>query len=352
MRIAVIDIGCSNVKVYIYQDSCGSLVEIWNDARPTPETATGIMVSVLKTLFNFKDIDQFIVLSYGDAVWSETVDGEIVRLPVQQSDFHSDLPKYIRSGKPRDAELKGIGNQLLHFADTQDLRKIKRILPCSAFAASLIVRNADWNTWDWGHASNSGMYDWQKGCWLPEMTPFIEAGLIDEKIVAPLTRIPSAYNMSMCVGSMDTLFAASNDLPYSTKPYLSCGTWVTASVESDIDCLKPGSKRRFVLAPNGVTLEQICFRASGDKERVANRINKFFRFKMKRTDAQIRMFGPWAEELKPYLDVSDLEYVCVERSDYSYLHYQSAKYAYRASDPSRLANIHVVNDPFYSCLGA
>ena len=344
MYTLVIDVGCSYTKAYVFAESCGRIEPIWRGKCETGETADAVLNSISALISGFMDCEKTIVISYGDAVWYENRQGTYVKMPVEQASFVKSLPAYEVSGKPRQKALKGIGNQLLTLAAERDISQIRRILPCSAMVASLFADNPNWKTWDWVHASNSGLYSIRDGCWLPEMRPFIEAGLIDEQVVSPATVIPSCRN-EVLLGGMDTVFAVGNDIPYSTSPYLSCGTWVTASVESDISTLKPGSSTRFVLAPNGTTLKQLCFKSFKSDDRTADRINKFFENRISKVGVQV--FGTWSSMLSPELE---FHYEYVERPNRSYLHYQAAKYAMGIRHDIDMPDVspHVVKEPLES----
>lgn len=342
MRTLVVDVGCSNTKVYVFAEHCRSVEQIYNARVETDQSAEAVVNCVGKLTSKFNDCEKTIVLSYGDALWYEDRFGNIFKMPVEQHAFLDGLPDYKDSGKPDDWDLKGMGNQLLWLKGNYDLSQFRRILPCSTMVASILANNPDWKTWDWVHASNSGMYGYDRGCWLPQMSPFIDAGLIDEKVVSPKTIIPSSAG-EVLLGGMDTTFVVSNHIPYSNKPYLSCGTWVTASVESDIETLKPGSAARFVLSPNGTTLKQLCFKSD---HTTADRINKFFENRISKVAVEV--FGPWSDMLLPEFKFN---YEYVERPDRSYLHYQAAKFAMEIPHDIPV-NPNVVGDPIYSCQGA
>ena len=354
MDILILDIGCSNVKGYVFRKN--STLQAWSHQVSTPTSAQDILCAVNR-LYEYVaaegyEINRHIVLSYSDSVVYEKSTGEAVHIPVKNDiPYQQGVPIYERSGKPLNSQLKGIAHQLLWLARMGELDGIRRILPISTYVATVLCGNKDWNHWDITHASNSGMFNFEKGTWFPEMQPFINAGVINEKIVPCKRSIPNALGMDILVGGHDTMFVNANDSIYATKPYLSCGTYVTASVESCFDNLKPDRKSRFLIAANGAVLEQICFeaepyRASADA--LAETIIAFFQSRIGWACSvpSVRLFGSWAPVLESALakcssrftfenmetqsnanqNLKDLK-TPVSRADISYLHQQAAIFA-------------------------
>lgn len=351
MKSFVLDIGNSNMKLYGYDLLNIEDPQCWSEVHRTPTEFSELLESAVNLLGNATGgghpPDSLIVLSFGDSICYETKYGEITGLRADHPiAFQKRLPSYERSGKPRLDDLKGAGNQMLYLAKDShlDLDDIYRILPWSTLIAAKIADDESWKTWDWTHASNSGLYDFKEGKWLPEADIFIEKGIIDAKVVAPDTEIPRPMNRNcnLHIGGMDTVFANALDTVYSSKPYISCGTWTTVSVESDIDNLRPPLRSRFILSPCGSTLEQECFLSQESEfgmESTVQRIKKFLDRKLGfhvglTSIPKIRVFGSWADHLLPYLEaelgnesyIPQFEFVNVE-SKSSFLHERAARYA-------------------------
>lgn len=350
MHTLIIDVGCSNLKMAIYAGD--RLCEWWE--HPTPKAATDILSCVSSLYRDIRDnlnyhLSEMIVISYSDSVFYQAEDGTIESVPVFGIPMQAGLPPYEVSGKPRNSELKGAANALLYLKNEVGLDKIERILPPSTFIAAYLAGNAKWRKWDITHASNSGMWDYERGCWCKEMSPFIEAGVVDEEVVASndllwQERLPTA--LRILVGGMDSVFANANDVPYSSKPYLSLGTWVTASVEAYFSKRDNMSPTRFVIAPNGTVVEQLCFNAeAAGHDRAYDLTCDFFekRFRRNTIHPVIQVFGGWSEagiehwQKHPYL-----RFVAVEPEDNSFLHQQAARYAQIAREVA--AGLHLPVD--------
>lgn len=348
MKTFVLDIGNSNVKLYGY-DFESDPIQFWQESVKTGKDSVAIHENVRNLVNNAiggnQHPDHLIVLSFGDSICYETKYGEITGLRADYPiEFQKDLPGYEESGHPRLEALKGAGNQMLWLANNShlELDDIHRILPWSTMIAAELVDNKNWKTWDWTHAANSGLYDFREGKWLPTADKFIESGVIDARVVSPDTVIPGPdYPMLVHVGGMDTVFANALDTVYSSKPYISCGTWTTVSVESDIDNLRPPLKSRFILSPCGSTLEQECFLSEDSEfgvESTVQRIKKFLDRKLGfhvglTSIPDIRVFGSWASHLIPYLrkvgqesTIPQFEFVNVE-DETSFLHERAARFA-------------------------
>ena len=240
------------------------------------------------------------------------------------------VPDYQVAGKPSNSELIGIAHQLMYLKNVIGLHAIKRILPPSTMFAVQLTGNREWKKWDITHAGNSGMWDYERACWTKEMYPFIEAGVIDEKVAACNEIIWSERgSYEFLVGGHDSVFANANDIPYSSKPYISCGTWITGSVESYFYKRDRNSATRFVIAPNGTTLEQLCFRV----ERVGMDVSlkwvyDFFEKRRKiPSETPIRVFGVYAEDFVKDWQHPGSPVIHVDPEDGSFLHLEAAKYA-------------------------
>lgn len=351
--VLIIDIGCSWTKGYVFADDR----QIWSYKTQTLRDADGIFAMVLR-LYEYVDAEGFdiarvMVISYSDSVvYEEKYSGAWVHVPVNGGVGRAKKIPYERSGKPDDPSLIGIASQLFWLREESGvgLENIHRILPISTFIACQLAGNKGWNIWDLTHASNSGMFDFSAGHWLPEMAPFIEAGCIGEKITMPSERVPGDNTLDVRLGGHDTTFANANDCVYATKPYLSCGTWVTASYESDFEALEEGKGSRFLYAPNGAVLEQICFQPTSAQKGVAIKslARKLFYYFNRgigwsASVPPIKLFGSWASELEPVLKDSKIRFENMERMteadpnqqdlkypvsrETSYLHKQAAIYA-------------------------
>lgn len=336
MSTLIIDIGCSNLKFAFYKE--GNLDHFWQIS--TPKTAKKILHAISQRLQGgyyyinegeFRratPVNTIMVISFSDAVFYDTDDGALHQLlPLDDIRQHPELPPYQETGKPTNSQLPGIGNQLLHIRDTVGLENVRKILPPSLFVAAHLTGNTEWKRWDITHASNSGMWDYTRGKWHQTMEPFFEAGVIDKEVVKPSEVLWHSHEIrypeiKFLCGGHDTVFANANDVPYSTKPYISCGTWITASAESKFRKLDPMSLSRFVASPNGTILHQLCFKSNA-KDLLY--VIKFL--EEKQLSAPICVFGGWAEEAFSQLAGSSLNIKFVESDGDSFLHQQAMKYA-------------------------
>lgn len=335
MDTLIIDVGCSYLKMAIYQGE--RLCEWWKS--PTPKTANEIVESVSLQYWNIRQMDQYrisqtMVISYSDSVFYQMKNGKIDHVPVfTDIPIQDGLPDYQVAGKPRNSELKGAGNYLLYLKNEVGLEWIDCILPPSTFIARHLTGNRSWKKWDITHASNSGMWDYKRSYWCKEMQPFIEADVIEAEVVSPGAVLYQEQidEMRVLVGGMDSVFANARDVPYSSKPYLSLGTWVTASVESYFIKRDRKSPTRFVIAPNGTILEQLCFNAGSEDYEVAYQLTTDFFDKkfLNMMTPVIDVFGGWSESglhhwwhKHPYLRFRNIE----PEGD-SYLHREAALYA-------------------------
>ena len=324
MNTLILDVGCSNTKYVLYTD--GEMVQWWKHATP-PIQNLAMFQELLKRYELIKvdyGVEKLLTISYSDSLFYQTVGGTIHHIGVfTDIEKHAHVPDYQIAGKPDNSELLGMAHQLLHLRDKVGLTDIKRILPPATMFASYLSGNHDWNTWDITHASNSGMWDYENADWCSEMEPFIDAGIIDAKVVKPKTPIDD----TICVGGHDSVFVNANDTPYSTKPYLSLGTWVTASVEKPFRKRDRNSLTRFVVAPNSTTLEQICINAeNANKEFLSRLITGFFECRLPKDQnpPSIQVFGGWSEDFDAWQ--SDYLEFQIQNNDDYFLHKQAARY--------------------------
>lgn len=294
MDTRVIDIGCSQVKEIWFNENVMAVPK----RLPTQlHTMSDIDVLVEK-LQETADDATTIVTSYSDSVIVEMKDGELRHVfpkPTNTLVFPVDLPRYQESGKPRNSELAGIGLSLINYQRQYGLDPIHRILPVSTYIAARLAADKEWNTWDITHASNSGMWDYTTGQWHARMEDFIDRAIINAEVVKPNREVGN----NILIGGHDQVFANANDTPYSSKPYLSVGTWVTASVEAHLAPKDNASPARFVVAPNGTILEQLCINVSAKGHDACYELTtEFFEKRMteKVHHPEIRLFGGWADE--------------------------------------------------------
>lgn len=319
MNTLILDIGCSNTKFYFFRDGHLEERRVFSTPRHQEYDLWNAVLRAYNEMIEYVDVDKVMPISYSDSVWYETKTGVLRHIPVfSDIQRHPEAPDYQVAGKPGNSELLGIASQLLHLRDTVDLGSIKRILPTSTLISARLSGDRIWNIWDITHAGNSGMWDYENARWCPEMQPFIDAGLIDEEVVSPKTERPGG----IYVGGHDSVFANANDVPYSTKPYLSLGTWVTASVEKEFKKQDRNAPTRFVPAPNGTTLEQLCINAENNLEKVYEQVITFFESRLPK-NSRIKLFGGWKEGFNRWLDNDDFQFVL---EDIHYLHKQAARY--------------------------
>lgn len=337
MRTLIIDIGCSYTKCFIHSEKEALLYQV-----KTPNTILGMLRTLRQQLIKTEcylhyiaheeshdrmlPIDRVMVISFSDAVFYEKTDGSFYQLDYSNLvPAHPECPPYQITGKPTNSTLKSIANQMLHLRDTVGLENIKRILPPSAFIVAQLAGVSAWKTWDLTHASNSGMWDYEKARWHTAMQQFIDAGVIDEKVAAcnaAVSEFPAG--VKYLLGGHDSTFVNANDVPYSTKPYLSLGTWTTASAESEFRKLDQHHPSRFVIAPNGTILHQLCIQSS------KHSLQQGLKFlERKQLSAPVKVFGGWAKEVVPQLKSDTLKFECVDPTEHSFLHEQAAIYAQR-----------------------
>ena len=338
MSVLIIDLGNSHLKF-----SCYKAGNVYHFCQvPTPETVDGILHEISQRLqggYYYLDegegrratsVNTVMIISFSDAVFYDKTDGSLHQF--RSADIvprHPALPPYQETGKPTNSQLAGIGNQLLYLRDTVGLKNIRKLLPPSLFIGAHLTGATDWKRWDITHASNSGMWDYENGNWHAAMHPFFDAGVIDAKVVKPSAVLWHSHEIGypeikfLC-GGHDSVFANANDVPYSTKPYLSLGTWTTASVESEFRKLDRHHPSRFVIAPNGAILHQLCIRSS---EHSLQQGIKFL--EGKQPTGPVRVFGGWAKAVLPELKSDTLKFECVDAPGRSFLHKQAARYTRR-----------------------
>ena len=292
MSVAIIDIGCSFVKSYLVKDD-----KVFSSFR-LKTSHEDLFTDAMTCFDNVKsdESESAIVISTSDCVVWESIDGEVGVVRHEHPPYWCDgLTPYNKSGHPRYDKLRGAGNQMLDTLQKPGLSRVKRILPISAYVATLIADNPEWNGWDLTHATNSGLYDYDKGGWADEAQPFIDAGVIDAKIYPCDTLVEGNTFRRVYLGGHDSVFANAIEFPYSTKPYISCGTWTTVSVEYDMEKGIPGGrgKIRYIAAPNGAILQQLCF--PSDPEELDLSVKKIIGFLNEAfyhipADAEVKVF--------------------------------------------------------------
>jgi len=296
------------------------------------------MIDDLKGFFDeqiyTRQVNIILPISYSDSIWYLTKDGEAHHIPVF-SDIkqQEDVPHYNVSGKPKNSQLLGIAHQLMHLKKNVGLENIKTILPTSTFVAAMLTGKNYWNTWDRTHASNSGMWDYENNRWCQQMQPFIQAGVIRHKVVNPdcILHIEPSREQKWLIGGHDSVFAVANDTPYSAKPYLSLGTWITASVEGWFKHRAENNTTRFVIAPNGTILEQLCFRANENQhDKAIRKTMAFFERRLPKgtQPRRINVFGGWSKDgQKMWKKANGFEFVHKDQNFNDFLHNEAVKYA-------------------------
>lgn len=295
----VIDVGCSYIKSYLVIDN-----DVVN-CHKIPTRFETLKEDVMRCFEQVgRDHSQStIVISTSDSVVVEDKDG---RVGWREHDFPAHWMEgqtpYKKSGHPRYEKLKGCANQMIHEAYAiSDFPLIKRILPVSAYVATLLADNPDWNGWDITHATNSGFWDYDKAGWADEAKPFIDAGVIDAKVYPCDTLVEGNTFRRVFLGGHDSVFTNAVDTPYSTKPYISCGTWTTVSVPYDMERGIPDrGVARYIAAPNGSVLKQLCF--PSDPKELKKSAKKIYEFLSRQFDGvssipKIQVFGLWSKEM-------------------------------------------------------
>ena len=318
----IIDVGCSFTKLALYDKGITLLFKRTIETSESPYILLEDIEHELNMIKAIRSVDIAMVISYSDSIFYEYQDGKIGRIPpTEKLTEIQDKPPYEISGKPENTVLQGMATQLLTLAKSHQIKTIKRILPPSTFIAAKLSGNETWNHWDITHASNSGMFDYKIAAWSKWMQPIIGDGVINRKI----KRCGDTLNTSeikWLVGGHDSVFIIANHPYYSTRPYLSLGTWITASIES---WFKPVPKQsvRYVIAPNNTILAQICYPSNlGIKPAI-----EFF--ERRRPNTTVTVFGNWIEEVHDELTDSDINFDMENAKDETFLHAEAAKYAQR-----------------------
>ena len=289
----VIDVGCSFIKSYIVAgDDVVHCERIKTNFDTMAEDTMRLFERSAKI-----HTQSSIVISTSDSVVGEDNSGNVKWLEHQFPRYwRGRSTSYKKSGHPQNNDLKGAANQMREIVKIAGLMKMKRILPVSTYIATLLADNPDWNGWDLTHATNSGFYDYDKAGWADEAQPFIDAGVIDAKIYPCDTLVEGNTFRRVFLGGHDSVFANAVDIPYSTKPYISCGTWTTVSAPYDMERGIPDrGNARYIAAPNGVVLKQYCFPSDPDElDRSAKTIFRFFNDFER---PSIKIFGSWSKEM-------------------------------------------------------
>ena len=327
MKIMVIDVGNTHLKCDIWHvaDGIDNKLLYSNHNRTSRHMPDNL--ELIRTYYNHNEKDAVIILSMGDSVVYETVPGKIEWLPydTQTHEYahNIDLPPFAESGVPRGQDLQGSFQQIMMLRLRPD---VKRILPMSAFIAAWLAEYHDFANWDITQASNSGLYNYQTGKWQDCIGEFLRKGIIGEKIDKSNRMLIDPYGIPIFIGGHDSTFANATDLPYSTKPYVSCGTWTTVSVENKLSRNWRDRGQRYVIAPNGTILEQLCFKSESKLE-TAKRIIDFLDKKFAGIEKRpIGVFGTWRKDLQSILAMerSYLEFTILPEN---YLTECAARYA-------------------------
>ena len=306
MRVMVIDIGNSNLKIHIWE---GNKL-IYNHLTPSSPKFSDNLAFIDNAYKNSRQADAHIILSMSDSVIFERADGVPIRLQHNEpshSYFTGDLPAYVECGLPRATALNGMLNQVsmvktLLRAERGFRKNPKRILPPSTYIAAHLAGERDFNNWEITHATNSGFFNHQKANPHDERFPLsgwhqcvddvIEDGFINEKILLPQDKVGE-----IMLGGHDTTFASALDTPHATKPYISCGTWITVSRETAVSRKWKDDGTRNVASPGGTILNQLCIPSGHEgKNKALAHIRKTFT----KYSAPIKVFGSWANS---FLDV-------------------------------------------------
>ena len=260
MDLMYVDIGCSNQKHYLIRG--GEVAE-----KEIVETTEGNIYEIIAQVNKFQNkvvaegyyINNAIVTSLSDGVVYELNNGDLFTLW-----YNDKLPHYggvtcnTISGKPPQDELHGIGNQLKHIQHKHSLDKVKRILPISTFIAAYLAGHKEWNTWDYTHASNSGMFNMHTLNWDSCMLPFIAENCINGTLYSPRHYIKKDM-IDMHMGGHDTTF-----LYYNTPDgYITTGTWITAGkVQEKYKWERSNLPIRWLLDASGRYHKQLCLHSS------------------------------------------------------------------------------------------
>ena len=303
MRIQVIDVGNSYLKNHIWDVADGRDSKLMHGVANETSRDMQENLEIVRNYYDKSEKEGVIILSMGDSVVYETKNGEIEWLPydTQPHDYahNIDMPPFVTSGLSQRGELKGSFYQLMMLRTRPS---IHRILPMSAFIAAWLAEEKNFMQWDRTHVSNSGAYNYQTADWDDCVKDLINKGVIDKKILSPKDTLRAPDGTSILIGGHDSTFANATDIPYSTAPYISCGTWTTVSVESGVSRTWRNRGQRYVVAPNGTVLEQLCFKSKENPLEATNQIIDFLNKKFNRVNAPpIRVFGAHGREMHKLL---------------------------------------------------
>lgn len=114
MDIFVLDVGCTNLKALVFRQD--KVMEHW--VPPVSKDTSELLEACLSMYGNVTNegyaINHHIIISHSDGIIYEEQDGTPHRLaPDFDVSFQKGLPSAALTGKPRQPDLKGIGNQLL-----------------------------------------------------------------------------------------------------------------------------------------------------------------------------------------------------------------------------------------------
>ena len=220
MKIAVLDIGNSFTKYFIYHVTNRKAEHLFSTREQTPHRASR-MLEISDYLVRCSPApDAIIVTSFGDALMylTGTASDPAILKPLDLSYTSPEtLYPYEVTGYPFKHQLAGIGQQLAYLQRNQ--RNI-RIAPVSSFVAAWLAGKQAIQ-WEYTHASNSGI-------WNQEKKKFIG---YNEKVVTPaevigVTAIGSQKDIPILLGGHDIAFIDANC-------YVHFGTWTIVSKRTD-----------------------------------------------------------------------------------------------------------------------
>lgn len=345
MRVQVFDIGNSFLKHYLIEIQDGRDPKFFCDHHTPTSKDFSENMEVIRHAYQHQEKDIVILLSMSDSVVWESAEGYKQWIPAQEPTHPyarlDQLPPYNETGKPQGEILSGVFNQLQLIktqVNSQGFKKI-RILPFSGFVAAELAGDKYFNAWDISHASNSGVFNYKihnpyderfpLNGWHACIQDIIDRGWISEKILPCDHVLHAPDGTPIMIGGHDTTFMNALHGIYSSKPYISCGTWLTASVESDISRDWKDEGARYVVAPNGSILKQLCIPApttdTGKFEAVGRIYDFFEKHLIAKTQSPIRVVGSWRHPLHHILSAfTTFEF---SKMHDKYLQEQAARYA-------------------------
>ena len=345
MKIQVFDLGNTYIKCDIWDIEGGRDPKLlYNHHTPTSKDMKQNL-EVCQNAYNHNEKDAVIVISMSDSVVYESPEGQYRWIPAGEPTHpyarRETLPPYRETGKPHAEVLQGVFNQLRMVMTQVNLRGFSkmRILPMSGAVASYLAGDKSFKNWDITHASNSGVFNYQiknptderfpKRGWHYCIEDIIDAGIISEAILPSHHVLHARDGTPILLGGHDTTFVNGLHTPYTTKPYISCGTWLTVSVEAS---LRPDWKdegARYVVAPNGAVLKQLCFPSPTTDSAKIMALQRTHDFLCKHlpegTEVPIRIFGSWRNTFHQMtLPLLKFQITCMHSN---YLTEQAAYYA-------------------------